>query len=100
MSTHAVDPLIGVSCGHRVPRLPVLGEPTWNGQRPKLYWCSECREHRMSGGKTTGLQAFDFLLELRDSIVSHPVSIVVDDPGNEEGRATIHALGASVRNAT
>lgn len=80
---------IGVSCGHRVPRVAVQ-----EGVR-RLYWCEACGAYRMSGGSSSGEHAFDFLLELRDTIES--IGLVVDDPGTERGRATVRALGASIR---
>jgi hypothetical protein len=85
------DSTVGVSCGHRVPRVPVKLDGT-AGHR---YWCDECGTHRMSGGRSSGEHAFDFLLELRDTVVS--IGLSVDDPGTERGRATIRALGAHVR---
>lgn len=91
-SEKADDPLITVSCGHRVPRTPILSEPTGRGQR---RWCSSCAEYRMSGHAHSGEFAFDFLLELRDEISTR--EIVVDDPGSEQGRGVVRALGARIR---
>lgn len=88
--------MIGVSCGHRVPRIPVISEPNQRGQRTKLYWCETCGEHRMSGGKTTGEIGFDFLLQLRDDISSQEIPVVVADPGTERGRAIVRLLGARI----
>jgi hypothetical protein len=91
MRSQADRATIGVSCGHRVPREPELVDGR------KLYWCETCGTHRMSGGSSTGVGAFDFLLELRDSIESFDVPIVVDDPGTDRGRAIVRALGATFR---
>lgn len=91
MRTNAATPTIGVSCGHRVPRVPV----EIAGQAGRRYWCDACQAHRMSGGASTGERGFDFLLELRDTIAS--TGIVVDDPGTEHGRAVVRALGAEIR---
>jgi hypothetical protein len=88
------DPDIGVSCGHRVPRAPTI-QLTVNGQPVKRYWCADCGMYRMSGGRSKGHAAFDFLLELRDEISTR--GIVVDDPGSEQGRAIVQAFGATVR---
>lgn len=97
MRAEADSPTIGVSCGHRVPRLPVLGEPNRLGQRRKLYWCETCAAYRMSGGKTSGEHGHRYLFELRDLIENNPVPIVVDDPRTEHGRAVVRALGAHIR---
>jgi hypothetical protein len=51
----------------------------------------------MSGGKSSGLHAFDFLLELRELIQRHGVT--VPDPGTEHGRAAVAALGARIEPA-
>lgn len=89
MRDRATTSDIPVSCGHRVPRVPVPAE------RGNVYWCAACGEHRRSGGKSTGERGFDFLLELRDTASS--MGLVVDDPGTEQGRAVVRALGASIR---
>ncbi|HEX3056649.1 MAG TPA: hypothetical protein VHP82_10965 [Gaiellaceae bacterium] len=94
-TANADDPLIGVSCGHRVPRKPVTMKYDAGGQAIKRYWCMECGTYRMSGGPATGGRAFDFLLELRDEISSR--GLVVDDPGTEQGRAVVSAFGARIR---
>jgi hypothetical protein len=86
----SADATIGVSCGHRVPRVPVKLE----GRAGNRYWCETCSAHRMSGGSSTGERGFDFLLELRDEISS--LELIVDDPGTEQGRAIVRALGAKV----
>lgn len=97
MRSERADATVGVSCGHRVPRVPVLSEPNARGQRRKLYWCETCGVHRMSGGSSSGVAAFDFLLGLRDDIAASEVPIAVDDPGTEHGRAVVRALGATIR---
>lgn len=88
------DALIGVSCGHRVPRKPVTMKYR-NGQPIRRYWCMECGAYRMSGGSSNGVRAFDFLLELRDEISA--AGVEVNDPGTERGRAVVTALGATIR---
>lgn len=89
-SAHATDPTIGVSCGHRVPRKPLLVEGR------KLYWCEACGAHRMSGGKP-GSGGHEYLRLLRDLVESNPIPIVVDDPGTDRGRAVVLALGGLYR---
>jgi hypothetical protein len=79
---------IGVSCGHRVPREPVLVDGR------KLYWCETCGEHRMSGKKPTG-GGHDYLLRLAQLVEEHG-PITVDDPGTAHGRAVVRALGAEL----
>lgn len=83
--------LIGVSCGHRVPRVPVA-----DGNARRVYWCPTCGEHRMSGGKTTGLHGHAYLLLLRQLVEDSDTPIVVPDPGTPHGRAVVAALGATV----
>lgn len=84
----ADDPTIRVSCGHRVPRIPVKVD----GKAGHRYWCEECGSNKMSGNACTGELAFDFLLELRDEV--ERCGIVVDDPGTRHGRDVVLALGA------
>jgi hypothetical protein len=91
----AVVETIGVSCGHRVPRVPVI-----DGRR-KLYWCDECGEHRMSGGKTTGERGFDWLLELRDDIADSQASgqtilLEASEPLAEHNKRLMDTLGVPV----
>jgi hypothetical protein len=83
------DPLIGVSCGHRVPRLPV---PAKVGNR---YWCPTCGAHRMSGGKTTGERSMDFLFELRDDVARAGIELVFAAEPPRQTREVIEALGAA-----
>jgi len=86
----APGPTIGVSCGHRVPRLPIV-----DGVR-KLYWCQECGARRMSGGKVTGELAFDFLLELRDEISRRELVVRFDRQLEPWQTALVEALGAKI----
>jgi hypothetical protein len=95
VTTTTQSTTIGVSCGHRVPRTPI----TRDGR--KLYWCEDCDEWRMSGGKTTGVQGFDFLLELRDDIAVAQASgqtLVVEtgEPLSDHGRRLMNTLGVPV----
>lgn len=85
--------MINVCCGHVVPRVPV---PVKRGNR---YWCDACGQLRMSGGKSTGLHAFDWALQLRDMIEQNPDPIVIDDPGTQYGRRLVLTFGAQIRAA-
>jgi hypothetical protein len=85
------EPTIGVSCGHRVPRVPV---PRTDGKTGNVYWCEVCGTHKMSGGRCTGERGFDFLLDLRDEVIR--LGVTVPDPGTEQGRAVVAALGGRV----
>jgi uncharacterized Zn finger protein len=91
MRAAADSPTIGVSCGHRVPREPVRVGPR------KLYRCEECGELKMSGTRSTGERAFDFLLELRDEISSRELVVDVDERVPAHGLAVSEAFGATVR---
>lgn len=87
---------IPISCGHRAHRDSMkFGERNRTGQHPRLYRCETCGEWRMSGGKTTGLQSFDFLLELRDEIAARGIVVDVDDTWTKHGIAVVEALGAT-----
>ena len=83
------DSTIGVSCGHRVPRKPVVVDGR------KLYYCPTCGTHRMSGGKP-GSGGHDYLLRLAQLVEEHG-PIAIDDPGTDHGRAVARVLGATVR---
>ena len=83
--------LIGISCGHSVPRKPVV-QPSGR----KLYWCETCGEHRMSGGPATGLRGFDFLLMLKDEITSRDLVVRFDLEPDAHHRAVVAALGAKI----
>jgi hypothetical protein len=86
------DPTIGVNCGHRVPRAPVALE----GIVGKRYWCEECAAYRMSGGKSTGLDAFEFLFVLRDEAERHGVQVELEAEPTLRQRQVIEALGATL----
>jgi hypothetical protein len=83
-----IDPTIGVSCGHRVPRRPVVDGVT------KRYWCEACGEFRMSGGRSSGVAAFDFLLELRDECASRELAVKFPRQLAGYQLAVVEALGA------
>lgn len=59
MRLRADSPTIGLSCGHRVPRSGSAGFG-------KGYWCGECGTFRLSGGKSSGVVAFDGFFLLAD----------------------------------
>lgn len=92
------DPMISVSCGHRVPRVPVKDESEGAKGR-NLYWCHGCSAYRMSGGKVTGLNGHAYLFALRDLVERNDRPIVVGDPCTPHGRRTVAALGAQIRSA-
>ena len=84
------DGLIGVSCGHRVPREPVRVDGR------NLYWCEVCGEHRMSGTAGSGIGSFDWLLMLKDDITSNNIVVTFDVEPEPHQRAVAEALGATV----
>jgi len=88
------DPMIGVSCGHRVPRVPVARP---DGKYGVVYWCEECGAHRMSGSRSTGIEAFDFFLELKDEITARELVVDFDHELQPHQRALVEAFGATVR---
>lgn len=88
MTTRAT---IGVSCGHRVSRLPV------KSGRALVYWCEACGAYRMSGGRSTGQHSNAYLhaiLELVDEF--GPLEFVFpDDPPPHIGKL-IATLGVAI----
>lgn len=86
---------IGVCCGHRVPRVPIAVPRTDGRGTQKVYWCAECNQHRMSGGKVTGERGFDWLLELRDEIELRQLTVVFPRRLSPEREALVRALGAT-----
>ena len=95
MRTQADSSTIGVSCGHRVPRVKPPDREQLAG-----YWCEQCGTYRMSGGKTTGHNGHAYLLALRELVETNTRPIVVDDPQTEHGREAILALGARLRSVS
>lgn len=92
MRASAQDPMVGVSCGHVVPRVKPPGRERLPG-----YWCDECGTYRMSGGKATGENGHAYLLMLPELVAENLTPIVVDDPGTPDKRALVAALGAQIR---
>ena len=91
--THRRDePTVGVSCGHRVPRVPAAVP----GQAGLRYWCEDCQAHRMAGCKATGEIGFAFLLQLRDDIARLGVTVDLDHEPTVQERGVMEALGARV----
>jgi hypothetical protein len=84
------DGLIGVSCGHRVPREVVRVDGR------NLYWCETCGHHRMSGTAGSGLASFDWLLMLKDEITMRDIVVYCDEEPKPHQRSVVEALGASL----
>ena len=96
-ATDSSSTTIRISCGHRVPRVPVLSEPNERGQRTKRYWCEDCGKFGMSGNACSGERAFDFLFQLRDEVAGRGIVIIAGSDVDEQGVAVMRALGADVR---
>lgn len=61
------------------------------------YWCEDCGTHRMSGGRSSGEHAYDFLLELRDEISARALVVEFDHALEPWQLAVVAALGARPR---
>lgn len=93
--------LIGVSCGHRVPRIPIVQEGRGRGgrrlQRRNVYWCETCQQHRMSGGRSTGQHGNAFLHAIPELIDElGPIEFVFPTEPEPHVRRLMATLGVAI----